>query len=152
MRRPIAVIGLGNTLMSDDGIGVHVVQRLSGLGDKYPSVEFIDAGTGGVSVLYIIEGRQKVIFIDCARMGEQPGLIKRFTLDQAGSNKILTGRTLHEADLLKVLDMAKKLGQLQGEVVIFGIEPDRISAGMELSNLLAERIDQYVSVICDELQ
>jgi hydrogenase maturation protease len=152
MKRPVAVIGLGNPLMSDEGIGIHVVQRLSGLSEKYPSVDFIDAGTGGVSVLHIIEGRQKAIFIDCARMAEQPGVIKRFKLEDVKSNKVLTGRSLHEADLVKVLEMAARLGQSPGEVVIFGIEPQRVSAGMGLSETLSEKIDYYVSVICEEFR
>jgi hydrogenase maturation protease len=151
MKRPVVVIGLGNLLMSDEGVGVHLAQRFSDLSREYSSVEFIDAGTGGVSILHFLEGRQKAVFIDCAIMGEPPGVIRRFTPEQVESRKALTGRSLHEADLLKTIDMAKQLGQCPAEITIFGIEPENVGPGTELSGMLNEKLGCYISVISKEL-
>ena len=155
MRKPVVVIGLGNPLMSDEGIGPCLVQRLapnkSGAGDKHPLVEFIDAGVGGVSILHLIEGRQKAIFIDCARMGEQPGTIKRFTLDEVKTQKVVTGRSLHEADLLRIIEMASRLRQCPQRVAIFGIEPEKVGPGLELSQTLAQKVDSYIAAVSQEL-
>src|SRR4030042_2897768 len=71
MRKPVVVLGLGNPLMGDEGIGVYLVERLMESADEYPSVDFIDAGTGGLSILHHIEDRRKAIIIDCAFMAEQ---------------------------------------------------------------------------------
>ena len=69
-RNDVVVIGLGNLLLSDEGIGVHLIRRLSERQDKFPLVEFIDAGTGGMNVLHLIANRKKAVIIDCVKMGK----------------------------------------------------------------------------------
>jgi hydrogenase maturation protease len=150
MTKPVAVLGLGNPLMADEGIGVFLIERLSQWADRYPAVDFIDAGTGGLSVLHQIEGRRKVVFIDCALMNETPGAIRRFTPDEVRSRKVLAHQSLHEADLLRVIAMAKELGQSPEEVVIFGIQPQVIEAGRDLSPALADRVDEYLALVARE--
>ena len=151
MKKPIVVLGLGNPLMADEGIGVAVVERLAPLAERYPDVEFIDAGTGGMAVLHQIEGRLKVLFVDCALMGEEPGAIRRFTPDEVRTVKNLAHQSLHEMDLLKVLDLAKQLGQGPQEVVLFGIEPEAVVPRMGLSDVMAGRMERYVEAIQSEL-
>jgi hydrogenase maturation protease len=146
------VLGLGNPLMADEGIGVHLVERLLESADRYPAVDFIDAGTGGLSILYQIEGRRKAIVIDCAVMDEPPGTIRRFTPDQVQSRKVLAHQSLHEADLMKILALARDLGQAPEEIVIFGIQPERIEPGLGLSRTLRDRINEYISAILHELR
>jgi hydrogenase maturation protease len=161
MKKAVIVIGLGNTLMSDEGAGVRVVQRLLDLSAKasakadfagrFPLVDFVDAGTGGMSILHLIRDRDKAIFIDCARMGEEPGVIRKFTTRELKSTKVLTHQSLHEFDLIKIIDMSHKLGQCPAEIIIFGIEPQVIKPGCKLSKLLTDRLDEYVTMILKEL-
>ncbi len=151
MRKPVVVLGLGNPLMADEGIGVHLVERLLESADRYPAVDFIDAGTGGLSILYLIEDRRKAIVVDCAFMDEPPGTMRRFTPDQVQSVKELAHQSLHEADLMQIIALARQLGQAPGEIVIFGIQPERIEPGLGLSWMLMERIDAYISAILHEL-
>jgi hydrogenase maturation protease len=151
MKKPIAVIGLGNPLMADEGIGVILVEQLALAADAYPGVEFIDAGTGGMAVLHIIEGRSKVVFIDCAFMDAEPGTIRRFTPDEVRSTKTLAHQSLHEADLLGTLDLAGRLGQKPDQIVIFGIQPERVAHRLGVSAVLAERMDRYLAAIQAEL-
>jgi len=152
MRKPIVVLGLGNPLMADEGIGVYLVERLLESADRYPAVDFIDAGTGGFSILYQIEDRRKAIVIDCAFMDEPPGTIRRFTPEQVQSVKVLAHQSLHEADLMQIIALARQLGQAPGEIVIFGIQPERVEPGIGLSRTLMERIDEYISAILQELR
>ncbi len=152
MRKPVVVLGLGNPLMADEGIGVYLVERLLESADQYPTVDFIDAGTGGLSILYLIEERRKAIVIDCAFMDESPGTIRRFTPDQVQSVKVLAHQSLHEADLMQIIALARQLGQAPGEIVIFGIQPQRVEPGTGLSRTLMERIDEYISTILHELE
>jgi hydrogenase maturation protease len=146
------VLGLGNPLMADEGIGVCLVVRLSRFSAEYPDVEFIDAGTGGLAVLHHIQDRRKAIFIDCAYMGEEPGALRRFTPQEVCSSKTLAHQSLHEADLLRILDMSRQLGQAPDEVVIFGIQPERVEPALDLSPVLKGRIDEYLAVLLKELK
>ncbi len=152
MKKSVIVIGLGNTLMSDEGVGVRVVQRLSDFADRFPLVDFVDAGTGGVSILHLIRGKDKAIFIDCARMGEKPGVIRKFTPQEIKSAKVLAHQSLHEADLIKIIDLAGQLGQCPDEIIIFGIEPEVIEPGTDLSKALAGKVEHYVCVVHRELE
>ncbi len=151
MRKPVVVLGLGNPLMGDEGIGVYLVEQLSNLAAEYPSVDFLDAGTGGLSVLHYIEGRRKAVIIDCAFMDETPGVIRRFAPDEVRSRKVLAHQSLHEADLLRIIEIARQLGQAPEEIVIFGIQPQRIELTQELSPALMNRMDDYVASIRREL-
>ena len=152
MKKTVVVLGLGNPLMADEGIGVHLVERLAQSAERYPLVDFVDAGTGGMSVLHLLEGRRKAVFIDCALMGEEPGAIRRFTCEEVRSRKVLAHQSLHEADLMHIIAMAEQLGQAPDEVVIFGIEPRAVELGEGLSSALRERCDEYVSLVLRELE
>jgi hydrogenase maturation protease len=151
MKKETVVLGLGNPLMTDEGIGVQIVQQLAELNDKYPTIEFLDAGMGGISVLHLIAERKKAVFIDCALMGVEPGWIVRFTDEDVESTKKLLHYSLHEVDLLSVIRMSKELGQCPQQIVIFGIEPEIIEPANRISDKLRENLDNYISVICKEL-
>jgi hydrogenase maturation protease len=151
-RTSIVVLGLGNPLMADEGIGVAVIERLQSQAGQYPGVEFIDAGTGGMAVLHRIDGREKAIFVDCAFMDDPPGTIRRFTPDQVRSTKMLTHQSLHEVDLLNILDLAEQLGQAPRRVVIFGIQPEAVTNRLGLSKIVEDRMEQYVEVIRSEIE
>ncbi|MBM4103365.1 MAG: hydrogenase maturation protease [Planctomycetes bacterium] len=156
-RKSSIVIGLGNPLMSDEGIGVLLAQKLAEKSQNQELaggeiVEFYDGGVGGLNLLYKIENRDKVILIDCAKMGEPPGTIRRFTPDQVRSVKNLGHFSLHEVDILKVLDLAGQLDAAPKEVVIFGIEPASLDLNPTVSDILAGQVDTYLAAITEELK
>jgi hydrogenase maturation protease len=146
------VVGLGNPLMADEGIGVILVNKLSELSDKYPLVDFVDGGTGGMNLLHLFEGRKKVVIIDCTYMEQEPGQIKKFSPDEVKSVKQLAHQSLHEQDLLKIIEIGGQLGQCPEEIVIFGIQPKNIELGQTLSLELTQKIDDYINLICAEFQ
>ncbi|MBN2183115.1 MAG: hydrogenase maturation protease [Sedimentisphaerales bacterium] len=151
MKKPTVVLGLGNPLMADEGIGIHLVNCLSELSEKFPHVDFIDAGTGGLSLLHYFEGRQKAVIIDCAEMGAEPGAVRKFRPDQVESIKKLTHYSLHEQDLIKIIEMARKLNQCPPELIIFGVQPEMVSLEQQISSVLVERMDEYITLISREL-
>ncbi|MCP4452231.1 MAG: hydrogenase maturation protease [Planctomycetes bacterium] len=146
------VLGLGNPIMSDEGVGPALVQRFMDKAEDYALTEFVDVGTGGFSLLYHLEGVDRVVFIDCALMGDEPGTLRRFTCDQVQTVKRLAHFSLHEGDLLTLIDKAKELGQCPEEIVIFGIEPELIEFGLGLTETLSGRMDEYVAQIDKELK
>lgn len=152
MKKAVVVLGLGNPLMADEGIGVCLIERLTQVADRYPSVDFIDAGTGGMSVLHLLAGRRKAVLIDCALMDAEPGVIKRFTCEQVQSRKVLSHQSLHEADLMHVISLAKQLGEAPEEIVIFGIQPLAVEPRDSLSPVLGARIEEYVALVLQELE
>ena len=146
----VLIAGLGNPLMGDEGIGVRLAQELARSG--MPGVDVEDLGAGGMKVLHAIAGRRKVVFIDCALMGEPPGTMRRFTLGEVRSKKSLSGMSLHGGDLLEVLELSRRLGECPEEVVVFGIEPESTAPAHELSATVAERLNEYQRAVAAELE
>lgn len=145
------VLGLGNPLMSDEGIGVRIVERLQKRATQFPEVEFLDAGTGGMNVLHLIANRKKAIIVDCALMGQAPGTICRFAPDDVKSVKQVSHFSLHDVDILKVLELSRQLDECPPEVIIFGIEPEKVEQGTTLSLILAARMGEYVQLVGNSL-
>ena len=152
MQKDIIVLGLGNPLMADEGIGGFIINTLLEKKDLYPAVDFIDAGTGGLAILHLIVERKKVIIIDCAYMGKQPGTIVRFTPSQVSTVKKLLHYSLHEVDIMKVIELARQLNQCPDDIVIFGVEPEKIELREGLSPTLKKNTNKYLETIESELQ
>ena len=149
------VVGLGNPLMADEGIGVVLIEELGQLAaaGKLPSetIEYYDGGCGGMYLLHTIAGRKKAVLIDCCLMGTEPGTIRRFTPDDVNSVKQMAHLSLHEVDILKVIELAKQIGQCPEEIVIIGIEPVSITPQMHLNELIQQKIPHYIEEIRKEL-
>jgi hydrogenase maturation protease len=148
----ILVAALGNVLMSDEGVGAAVLARLRERAAYCPRAELLDLGSSPMRALHAMACRRKVIFLDCALMDEQPGTVRRFTPDEVRSRKALGGLSLHEGDLLNVIELSRSLGECPEEVIIFGIQPQRIEPGEALSPALSARLDEYTDLVEAELQ
>lgn len=146
-----ALIGLGNLLMSDEGIGVRVVQTLIDLGSVPDHVDAMDLGPGGLTVLHAITGFERVVFVDCAFMDLVPGSLQRFTPNQARTVKVRGRQSLHEGDLFETLALADRLGRCPEEIVIFGVQPQTVEPGEELSPVLRGRMTEYMDAVLDEV-
>ncbi len=121
------VLGLGNPLRGDDGVGVRVVQHLAQC--RLPgNVEVLDGGTQGLGLVSLLEGRQRAIVVDAADMGRAPGEFVRFALEEARLLGEDEGRfCVHAAGLREALLLARALGILPKEVVLFGVQPARVA-------------------------
>ena len=154
--KPTIVVGLGNPLMADEGIGVVLIEELGKLAaeGQLPSedIEYYDGGCGGMYLLHNIAGRKKAVLIDCCLMGAEPGTIRRFTPDDVNSVKQMAHLSLHEVDILKVIELAKQIGQCPDEIVIFGIEPVSITNQMHLNEPIQAKIPDYLAEIKKELK
>jgi len=150
-KKDTVVIGLGNVLLSDEGIGVHLVRQLAKREAESPNVEFIEAGSAGFNLLHLIANRKKAIVIDCAQMNAKAGTIKRFTPDDIRSVKKLSNYSLHEADILQVINLSRQLGECPEKIVFFGIQPESLEPGQNLTKTLSGKIDAYTADICKEL-
>ncbi len=143
---PTLIIGLGNPLRGDDGIGVRVAQALAEQ-KLPPGVDVVDGGTQGLGIVNLLQGRQRVIFVDAANIGAAPGQFRRFTLDEArlpGNNRRLS---LHNANLQDALLLAQALNMLPSEVVIFGVQPDSLQWKASLSPAVEAALPQLLEAV-----
>jgi hydrogenase maturation protease len=147
--KPILILGIGNILLKDEGIGVHVANKLKDM-SLPPDVEVMDGGTMGIDLLFYIEGRKKVIVVDTVKAGEPPGTMYRFT-DKELSGKKEFLRTAHGIDFSDVVRTAKNRGTKPDEIVFIGIEPEDMNVGLELSDLIAQRIPVLIDLVMKEL-
>ncbi len=147
----IAVIGLGNILLQDEGVGIHALRYLE---EHYllPSeVELVDGGTMGLDLLPYLEGREKVLLLDAVDFGREPGYIGLLT---QGEIPAFLGQkdSLHHLGLADVLAVAHLSGSLPEALYLLGIQPAVIATGLELSPLLQTRLPQLVAEIVRLLQ
>lgn len=144
------ILGIGNILLKDEGIGVHVANKLKEM-QLPPDVEVMDGGTLGIDLLFYIEGRKKVIVIDTVTAGEPPGTMYRFT-DKDLVMKKSALRSAHGIDFTDVIKAAQMLGTKPEEIVFIGVEPEVIDEGLELSPLLSKRIDPLIKLVLEEIK
>lgn len=140
------VVGIGNILMKDEGIGCHVAHTL-GEADL-SDVEIIDGGTS-LGVLELSEDADKLIIVDAVKGGGVPGQIYRFHIDDITlEQKPLL--SLHDMSLIDSLKLIRLWHNID-EAVIIGIEPGEIGWGLELSSELQERMPQITDAVLSEL-
>jgi hydrogenase maturation protease len=146
---PTIVIGLGNPLRGDDGVGVRAVQMLASR-SLPPDVELVDGGTQGLGIVNLIEGRQRAILIDAADVGQPPGRFVRFTMTEAdllGDDQQLS---IHAAGLRDALLLAQAL-QILPEIVIFGVQPAYLGWKKGLSPEVEAALPELVTAVMAEL-
>lgn len=138
------VIGLGNPLMGDDGLGLAVLERLRDGWHLPEDVELVDGGTWGMNLLPVIEDAQRVLLIDAIEIGAAPGteiILPRDRLPRYLATKI----SPHEVDLRDVLVLAELRGTLPAYTTALGLQPARIELSEELSTVVQEGLDQLVA-------
>ena len=146
-----AVIGVGNLLLKDEGVGVHVIQALQ----KLPlqgkgELTIIDGGTCPDAFDLLPEGIDKLIVIDAVRAGGEPGAIYRFTpKDIVFRRGPIT--SLHQLGLEEGLRVMAHAGLTPKDIVIIGVEPKEIDWGLEMSPELQETVPQIMDLVRKEI-
>jgi len=157
--RRILILGLGNILLKDEGVGVHVVGELQE--QNLPgNVEVIDGGTAGLDILLLQEGLDKLVVIDALRAGDKPGTIYKLTVKVDGKEKLtqVLSRTerpkisLHQIGLLDALAVAERMNCAPKEIVIIGVEPGEVDCGLELTDEVKKRIPEIVNAVLKEIK
>jgi hydrogenase maturation protease len=148
----VTVIGLGNLLLRDEGVGIHALRELARREDWPPGVEFVDAGTAGLALLPFFDGAEVVIIIDCVKAEGAPGAIYRFPVEVLETTSVTALVSLHDLDLNYVLRLLKALGRAPSQVIVYGVEPAEIAWGLELSPPVARALPLLVEAVRREVQ
>ena len=144
------VIGLGNPLMGDDGVGLAVLARLSD-GWDLPDVELVDGGTWGLSLVPVIEDAERLLLVDAIAAHREPGTIIRLS---RASLPIYLSRKLspHQVDMRDALAVVELRGLMPNEIIAIGVQPDVVELGVELSAPVAAQLDALVRAVVKQLE
>lgn len=144
-----AILGVGNLLMKDEGIGVHVARVCARL-PLPEGVEVIDGGTS-VELAHLVEGFDKMIVIDAASAGGKPGQIYHFTLEaiEKDESPLLSS---HEFGIARTLSASAFGEKPPRTVLVIGVEPKEIDWGLDLSKELEDKIPEIVKHVLREIE
>jgi hydrogenase maturation protease len=146
----IIVLGVGNILLSDEGIGVRAIEKLQQDYDLPPEVVVIDGGTTGMEMLEDLSNADHIVIIDAVRAGRPPASILRLADDEVPVF-FKTKLSPHQIGLSDVLATLAFIGEAPGGVTVIGVEPVSLATGMELSPEVEARLPELMELLVTEL-
>ena len=155
----VLVLGLGNALLKDEGLGGYIAARLGEL-DLPSSVEVIDGGTSALDILLLQKGLYKLIIVDAVRASKEPGTIYKahWRTDQPGKLKTVCGQeehsriSLHQVGLLDALALVERIGCAPKEVILIGVEPKEIAPDLGLTEEIKQRVPAIIDTVLQEIK
>jgi hydrogenase maturation protease len=150
MNSKIVVIGIGNLLLMDEGIGVHTINELE-KHDLPESIEIYDGGTGGFKLIDLMHGAARVIFIDAVETCKAPGTVTIFSSDDVHSIYNKKKYSLHDTNLMEVIKMTEILDN-PPKMEIIGIQPKTINYGTTLSKELTDLISDITNRVLKRIE
>lgn len=146
----ITVLGVGNILLKDEGVGVRVVERLANQYAFPEHVRVVDGGVLGVRLMGIIADTDVLIVVDAVCNHKPPGTLYRLADDQV-PRRVLAKQSMHQMDLPEILALCGAIDK-HPQVVVVGIEPeDMTTMDIELTPTIAEKVDAMVAMVLKEL-
>ncbi|MFP3910945.1 MAG: HyaD/HybD family hydrogenase maturation endopeptidase [Desulfobacteraceae bacterium] len=146
----ITVLGVGNILFSDEGVGVRAIEALDASYTFADNIHLVDGGVLGLNLLATLAEADYLIVVDAVRNGGAPGTLYRFEGEQI-PRRILAKNSLHQVDLLESLTLCQALDRVP-ETVIVGVEPEDIETlSLELTPAVKEKIEDLIHMVFTEL-
>lgn len=137
------ILGIGNILRRDDGVGIHIINRLRDM-SLPPEIMLLDGGTAGLDLLHYLQGINKLIVVDAILTGEKPGTIHMSSLP---IHQFTSSPIHHQTGILETIEMANQLwGKI--DATIIGIVPkDYLGYGLELTKEISNAVEQVIGMI-----
>ena len=144
------MLGLGNLLMGDDGVGMIAVRELARRYELPEGVDVLEGGTAGLTLLAHLEGYASILIADCAALGRTPGQAVRIDGSEVGAtfSRCLSPHELGLNDLLGALEL---LGERPEQVTVIGMEPGSLEMSLELSDPVSQGLPAMVEAMAKEL-
>ncbi|MCS4541888.1 MAG: hydrogenase maturation protease [Euryarchaeota archaeon] len=150
-RKPVVIIGIGNLTMSDDGAGVQVAYELMKDSSINSKVDIFEVGTRVFDLLECLNERKKAIIIDAYRGGKEPGALHRFVFNiQDFKPGFDISLSLHELTFADAILSAKDIYRLPQKIVVLGVEPFKLEAGIELSLPVQKNLPKLIEMAKEE--
>jgi hydrogenase maturation protease len=148
------LMGIGNILLQDEGVGVHVVKEIEKRYIFEPSIEIIDAGTLGLEIMYMLQdGVDNLIVVDAVLGGKSPGTIYVFRNEEVKKYYFKNKLSAHEVGFSEVLALLETIGKpVKENLVLVGIEPVSFDVSLELHEKTASRMEDLIKIVLQELE
>ncbi len=147
----ILILGLGNLVHADDGLGVHAIHLLQLDPRVPPDVTLLDGGTQGLSLIPHISGFKRVLVIDAVDVGEAPGTLLR--LEGKSLDNLPGKATVHALGFADLMIALKLLGDAPDEVVLIGVQPQSVSGwSPELTPPVALALEQIPNLVLSQIE
>ena len=147
----ILVLGIGNVLLTDEGIGVRALNELERRYTFPENVELLDGGTAGIELLRHIRNRDYLIIIDAMKFNQEPGTVTRVEGNDVPA-AFRTRISPHQLGLSDLLAAAMLTDELPPNLVLFGVEPENLDIGLDLTDTVEASVEKLTGAIIDELR
>ncbi len=146
----ITILGVGNILLGDEGVGVRVIEQLDRRYQFPDNVQVLDGGVLGVRLMGVIGSTDILIVVDAVKNQQRPGTLYRLA-DEQVPRRVLAKQSMHQLDLPEVLALCAAIDKNPRTVVV-GVEPEDItSMNVELTPTIAAKVDDLVEMVLSEL-
>jgi hydrogenase maturation protease len=146
----VTILGVGNILLSDEGVGVRVVEYLDQRYDFGWNVQVVDGGVLGIRLMGVIGNTDFLIVVDAVADRGAPGTLYRLADDQV-PRRVLAKQSMHQLDLPEVLALCAAIDK-NPQVVVVGVEPQDITTmGVELTPAIAAKVPELAAMVLAEL-
>ena len=149
------ILGIGNTLLQDEGIGIHLLNAVK---EKYPcwqadfNIAMIDGGTLSFDLLNIIQSDQDLLVLDAVNLDKPPGTVYCLAAEEMDKFLSQPGKSVHEVSLQDLFDMSRLTGHLPEKRALIGIQPATIDWGSELTQSVQQSIEEALVQVEHVLQ
>jgi len=149
--KPTAVIGIGNAFRTDDAVGLYVAEQVRSRGLEGVSV--VEGIPDGYALIDAWAGADRAYVVDCASSGAAPGTTYRFdAVRESIPAELFSGLSTHSIAVTDAIDLARTLGRLPAELVVYGIEGENVSAGHGLTSAVQASADRIVDAVLEEIR
>jgi hydrogenase maturation protease len=145
----ILILGVGNLLLSDEGVGVHIARTLMEV-DFPPEVRVVEGGTDGFGLMHVLLEADRLILVDAVKAGGLPGSIYRFEVEDCPPFPDIFKTSVHQVSILEVLNLSGLIGSTPRTTII-GVEPKSLEMGMDLSPEIEAKIPKVIQLIKEEV-
>lgn len=150
-RPNITVLGIGNILLTDEGFGVRVIEKLYDEYEFPENVSLVDGGVLGINLLGVIAEAKHLIVVDAVKNKQPPGTLYRLEKDEL-PERILLKNSLHQTDFLETLTLCQAIDQVPQTTVVLGVEPeDILTHSVDMTPTVAARVDEMMDLVLREL-
>jgi len=150
-RAPILILGVGNILLMDEGVGIRAVEQLEKRYAFSDDVELLDGGTSGIELLRYICDREYLMIIDAIKSGHPPGTVLRVEGEDV-PKKFMTRISPHQIGLSDLLAAALLTDELPDHMLLLGVEPGSMEMKLGLTREVAAAMDKLIDTVVGELR
>ena len=147
----VKVVGFGNSILQDEGVGVHAVNLLSESNTIPPQVELIDGGTYSYDLVEWFCEADVIIVIDALQGGGEPGTMYRAPLEELSFKTPEQCTSVHQLSFIEAVHMVHLLGY-NPEIIVYGVEPEVIDWGLELTPKVAAKLPRLTELVAEEVK